>query len=77
MLFEIFQSRDGQWRWRLWQNWSSDYKVIATASEGYNSKAECRAAVRVVKSAGNAEVREFLGWGSGGKRRMDGWLHPA
>ena len=59
MLFEIYQCRDGQWRWRLWQNWSSDYKAIATTSEGYNSKAECQAAIKVVKSAGNAEVREF------------------
>jgi uncharacterized protein len=53
MQFTVFQDAKGQWRWRLT---SANRKTIASSGEGYLTKADCLAAIQLVKASGDAKV---------------------
>lgn len=54
--FEVYESRDGQFRWRLK---AGNGEIVAT-SEGYTTKYSAkRSAERVKEIAGNAEIIEI------------------
>lgn len=54
--FEVYKSSNGEFRWRLK---ASNGQVIATAGEGYSSKASCLNGIESVKTnAPGAEVVE-------------------
>jgi uncharacterized protein YegP (UPF0339 family) len=48
MRFQIFKDAKGEFRWRLIANQG---RVLATAAEGYKTKAECRQAIQLIKDA--------------------------
>lgn len=53
MKFHVFQDTDGRWRW---QHTSADGEIIATSGEGYESEADCLAAIQIIKSSVNDPV---------------------
>lgn len=55
--FELYKDSRGAFRWRLK---SGNGKVVATSSEGYTTKANCRGNIELVKrGAAGAEVVEI------------------
>ena len=54
MHFEMYQDRRGEWRWRFR---STNGRILAGSSEGYINKADCRAALDLVRES-NAGVVE-------------------
>lgn len=52
-----FVRRDAahQWRWRLR---AANRKIIAESGEGYANKADCLAAIQLVKNSGNARIQD-------------------
>jgi uncharacterized protein YegP (UPF0339 family) len=54
--FELFQSKNGEWRWRLK---AANGRTIADSGEGYSSKSACMNGIDSVKeNAPGAEVVE-------------------
>lgn len=55
--FELYKGSDGQFRWRLK---SANGQVIATAGEGYTTKASAQNGIDAVKSdAPSAQVKDL------------------
>lgn len=52
--YEISRDASGQWGWHLV---AADGRIIATSSEYYKTKAECLAAIELVKSLSVAPVK--------------------
>lgn len=55
MAYYVYKDAAGQWRWYL--NAANNRK-IANSGEGYFNKADCLAAVNLVKGSTNAPIRE-------------------
>lgn len=55
MKFEVFRSRNKQWRWRLL---ASNGKVIANSGESYRRRIDCLAAIKLVKQSDLADMVE-------------------
>ncbi len=56
MTFEIYKDAKDEFRWRLK---AGNGKIMATASEGYKTKASCTKAVETIKAgAATAKVEE-------------------
>lgn len=54
--FELYQSRNGEWRWRLV---APNGRTIADSGEGYSSKQACQEGIASVKRyAPEAPVEE-------------------
>jgi len=54
--FEVYEDRDGEWRWRLVHD---NGNVIADSGEGYASRQKCEQGLRsVVENAPDADVVE-------------------
>ena len=53
MTYYVFKDTLGQYRWRLT---ATNNKIIATSGEAYWNKADCLAAISLVKSSGSAPV---------------------
>jgi uncharacterized protein len=53
MKFEVYKDRIGQHRWRLRH---SNGNILATASEGYASKASAMKCIENVQASGSAEI---------------------
>lgn len=57
--FEIYRDSRKQFRWRLK---AANGHVLATSSEGYKAKADCRNAIdRIKEDARNATVEDLTG----------------
>jgi hypothetical protein len=55
-VFELYQDRASEWRWRLV---ASNGNIIADSAEGYASKQGAKRGIRSVKrSAPDAEIRQ-------------------
>lgn len=55
MYFYLYRDVNNQWRWNL--HAANGYK-IANSGEGYFNKADCIAAINLVKGSGFAPTRE-------------------
>ncbi len=55
MTFEVYKDAKGEFRWRLRHQ---NGNVLATASEGYSSKAACLKCIDNVQNSGSAEIIE-------------------
>jgi hypothetical protein len=44
--FQVYKDKSGEWRWRLR---ADNNEPVADSNEGYKAKADCRAAVDLVK----------------------------
>jgi uncharacterized protein YegP (UPF0339 family) len=53
MKFEVYKDRKGEHRWRLRHG---NGNILATASEGYSSKAGAMKCIENVQSSGAAEI---------------------
>jgi len=57
MYFEMWQNATNKnWYWHLK---SANHKIVATGGEGYINKADCQAAIALVKSSYTAPTREI------------------
>lgn len=54
MYYYLYRS-DSQWRWTLF---AANSKKIANSGEAYHNKADCLAAINLVKGSSNAPVKE-------------------
>jgi uncharacterized protein YegP (UPF0339 family) len=55
MTYFIYKDAEKRWCWRLR---TSNGKIIAISSEGYKSKPDCLAAIKLVQASGIATVKE-------------------
>jgi uncharacterized protein YegP (UPF0339 family) len=55
MKYCTYKDAKGEWRWRLK---AANGLIIAVSSEGYSSKANCEAAIALVKASGSAPVTD-------------------
>ena len=55
MTFTLYKDKAGEWRWRLKH---SNGNILATASEGYASKASAMKCIENVKASSSADVVE-------------------
>lgn len=55
MKYEVYKDTSYQHRWRLK---AANGKIIANAGEGYTNKADCLAAIQLVKGSGSAPIEE-------------------
>lgn len=55
MKFTLYKDKAGEWRWRLKH---SNGNILATASEGYSSKASALKCIENVQASASAEVVE-------------------
>ncbi|MCL4714160.1 MAG: DUF1508 domain-containing protein [Hyphomonadaceae bacterium] len=55
MWFEMYPDALRQWRWRLW---AANPRIIADSGEAYHNRADCLAAIALVKGSAAAPVRE-------------------
>ena len=55
MFFHVYVDANRQYRWTLY---AGNNRKIANAGEGYHNKADCLAAIALVKGSGNAPIRE-------------------
>jgi uncharacterized protein YegP (UPF0339 family) len=55
MNFYIYKDAASEWRWFLY---AANNKKLADSGEGYKNKADCLAAIGLVKACANAGVRE-------------------
>ena len=55
MQYTIYKDTQGYWRWNLK---ASNYRKIADSGEGYSNKADCLAAINLVKGSSAAPVYE-------------------
>lgn len=53
MKFEVYKDRKGEHRWRLRHG---NGNILATASEGYSSKASAMKCIENVQNSGSAEI---------------------
>ena len=56
MEYQLYKDTAGQYRWRLV---AANNRRIADSGEGYNNKADCLAAINLVKSSSSAPVRDL------------------
>ncbi len=54
--FELYQDKAGEYRWRLRH---SNGNIIATASEGYASKASAQRGIEIVRESSESPVVEL------------------
>lgn len=55
MYYFLYKDVQGFWRWTLY---AANNRKIANSGEGYHNKADCIAAINLVKSSGNAPIKE-------------------
>jgi uncharacterized protein len=55
MKYCIYKDAKGEWRWRLR---AKNGEIIADSGEGYTSKANCEAAIKLVKGSGDAPTED-------------------
>jgi uncharacterized protein YegP (UPF0339 family) len=55
MAFYMYIDNQGRWRWQLV---AANRFIIATSSEGYINKKDCRDAITLVQSSASAPVYE-------------------
>lgn len=55
MKYTLYKDKAGEYRWRLKH---SNGNILATASEGYSTKAAAMKCIENVKASGDAEVVE-------------------
>ena len=55
MSFHLYVDINGQYRWTLY---AANNRKIANAGEGYHNRADCIAAINLVKGSGSAPIRE-------------------
>lgn len=55
MAYYIYKDQKSEWRWRYV---ASNGRVIGVSSEGYINKADCQAAIALMKGSNAAPVRE-------------------
>lgn len=55
MHYLVYTDTANQWRWTLYAN---NNRKIANSGEGYYNKADCLAAITLVKGSGSAPVYE-------------------
>jgi uncharacterized protein YegP (UPF0339 family) len=55
MTYWMFKDKNGEYRWHLD---AGTNKIIATSGEGYKDKADCEAAIKMVKGSAAAPVKE-------------------
>ncbi len=55
MTYYIYKDANGEWRWRLRP---SNNRIIANSGEGYRNKADCIAAIQLVKSSKDAPEKD-------------------
>lgn len=55
MAYFIRRDVTGQWRWRLR---AANHRLIAESGEAYHNRADCEAAIALVKGSALAPVRE-------------------
>ena len=53
MKFEVYKDARGEFRWRLRHQ---NGNILATASEGYSSKASCMKCIENVQASSAAEI---------------------
>jgi uncharacterized protein YegP (UPF0339 family) len=53
MKFEVYKDKKGEHRWRLRHG---NGNILATASEGYSSKAAAMKCIENVQNSGSAEI---------------------
>jgi uncharacterized protein YegP (UPF0339 family) len=56
MAYYIYVDAQGYWRWYLL---AANNRKIANSGEGYNNKADCIAAINLVKGSGSAPIYEI------------------
>lgn len=56
MEYLVYNDRVGEWRWQLR---AGNNRIIADSGEGYRNKADCIAAIQLVKQSADAPVREL------------------
>ena len=56
MEYQVYKVTAGQYRWRLV---AANNRRIADSGEGYNNKADCLAAINLVKGSANAPVKDL------------------
>ena len=55
MQYVMYQDQKNEWRWRLF---AANNRILADSGEGYKNKADCLAAINLVKSSSSAPVYE-------------------
>ena len=55
MEYHVYRDSISQWRWYLL---AGNNRKIANSGEGYHNKADCIAAINLVKSSGSAPIKE-------------------
>jgi uncharacterized protein YegP (UPF0339 family) len=55
MKFEVYNS-NGQYRWRLL---AANNRIIANSGEAYHNKADCLAAISLVKASNTVPVQDL------------------
>lgn len=55
MYFYLYRDHANQYRWTLY---AANHRKIADSAEGYYNKADCLAAISLVKQSSNAPVLE-------------------
>jgi hypothetical protein len=55
MTFEVYADKRGEWRWRLKHG---NGNILATASEGYKSRADALRCIENVKASSSASVTD-------------------
>jgi uncharacterized protein YegP (UPF0339 family) len=55
MEFQIYKDRANEHRWRLR---AANGKTIADSAEGYRNRADCLAAIALVKTCANAPIKD-------------------
>lgn len=55
LYFHLYKDTAGQYRWTLY---AANQKKIANSGEGYHNKADCKAAIDLVKGCSAASVIE-------------------
>ena len=56
MIYYLYRDANSQWRWSLIV--TGNGRKIANSGEGYHNKADCIAAINLVKGSGSTPIRE-------------------
>lgn len=56
MGYYLYKDNAGEWRWYLL---AVNNKKLADSGEGYKNKSDCRHAIQLVSTSGNAPVYEI------------------
>jgi uncharacterized protein YegP (UPF0339 family) len=54
-MYHLYKDTAGYWRWTLY---ATNNRKIANSGEGYFNKADCIAAINLVKGSGSAPIKE-------------------